>query len=150
MLYKHFSSKHELFCAVLDEVSQTMESSIDGVLSAPGDPLDNWLAFLPVAMRSEAYAEMVGLRKLAVAVVGEPVIRKMLAEGTDRLAMRVRDACARSKSMGRMRDDIDADYVTWIWLGITLAASYRQSIEGPGGFSGMLPHAKSFIDSLRP
>jgi AcrR family transcriptional regulator len=148
MLYKHFAGKQALFTAVLEEVSATMEASIDDVLSRPGDPIRNWLEFLPGAMESELYAEMVGLRKLAVTLVDEPDILDTLQGGTRRLVERVHMAVARGRELGTVRHDIDADYVAWMWLGITLAASFRNSIEGRGGFAAMLPHAERFIGDL--
>lgn len=148
MLYKHFAGKHALFAAVLDEASAAMEADIDEVLSAPGDPLANWLAFLPDAMGSPVYAEMVGLRKLAVTLVHEPEIRQSLIDGTERLQTRVHSALERCREHGTVDGEVDAEYVAWVWFGITLAASFRQSIYGDGGFASMLPHADRFIRSI--
>lgn len=150
MLYKHFSGKQALFLAVLREVSATMEGAIDAVLSAEGDPLANWLEFLPGAMESTLYAEMVGLRKLAVTLVDEPEILECLSLGTERLLHRVRRAVDRGLELGTVRGDVDAEYVAWMWLGLTLAASYRSSIEGGDTLASMLPHAQQFIRSLAP
>lgn len=148
MLYKHFTGKQALFAAVLQQVSGAMEQQIDAVLSRPGDPLSNWLAFLPEAMDSELYAEMVGLRKLAVTIVEEPQILEQLQAGTERLHARVRRAVERCHELGTIRQDVDSEYVAWMWLGITLAASYRNAIDAPGGFAGMRPHAERFLRSL--
>lgn len=147
MLYKHFAGKQALFGAVLTEVSTAMEAQIDEALSQPGDPLENWLAFLPGAMGSALYAEMVGLRKLAV-TLDEPQILDELRAGTERLHERARNAIRRAKQEGTVRPDVDPDYVAWMWLGITLAASFRHSIGDPQGFAGMHPHAETFLRSL--
>jgi AcrR family transcriptional regulator len=150
MLYKHFEGKQALFTAVLEQVQRAMEAAIDRVLQRDEDPLGGWIEFLPDAMNSGLYAEMVSLRKLAVTLSKEAEIRLMLMESTDRMRERVREAIERSKAGGYVRQDVDPEYVAWMWLGITLAASYRNSIEGPGGFAELLPHAVKFMRSLRP
>jgi len=150
MLYKHFSGKQALFAAVLAEVSTAMEAQVDGVLNQSGDPLAHWLGFLPEAMESDLYAEMVGLRKLAVTLVDQPEICAQLRAGTERLHERVRRVVTRAKEHGSIRADVDPDYVAWMWLGITLVASYRHSMEGSGGFAMMHPHAETFLRSLEP
>src|SRR4051812_35002561 len=45
MLYKHFAGKLALFTAVLIQVSETMEASIDRVLEGE-DPIRAWVEFL--------------------------------------------------------------------------------------------------------
>lgn len=147
MLYKHFASKLDLFTAALEDVSAAMESAIDEVLES-GDPIQRWIEFLPTAMSSPLYAEMVGLRKLAVTICDEPGVRRLLADSMDRLRERVQIAITRGKSLGVVRDDVDPEYVAWMWLGITLTASYRNSVEGDGAFAELLPHAMIFIRSI--
>jgi AcrR family transcriptional regulator len=150
MLYKHFSSKQALFAATLEHVNQVMGDSIDNILSSPGDPLDAWRAFLPVALTSDLYAEMVAMRKLAVTVVDVPEVRQELARSTAQLHDRVERVIARCVELGTVHPDVDPAYVAWMWLGITLVGSYRETVEGHGGFAGMLPVAERFMDSLRP
>jgi AcrR family transcriptional regulator len=149
MLYKHFAGKQALFAAVLDSVSTIMEETIDEVLGGPGDPLTNWINFLPGAMSSPLYAEMVGLRKLAITLVDEPAVAASLRAGNDRLHRRVALAVGRCQDKNTMRADVDPEYVAWMWLGITLVASYRNALE-EGGFQGMASHAQRFLESLRP
>ena len=149
MLYKHFVSKQMLFAATLADVNRVMGESIDTILNVPGDPLDAWSAFLPVAMTSDLYAEMVAMRKLAVTVADEPAVCAELQRADARLQSRVRALVDRSIELGSMRPDVNAEYVAWTWLGLLLVASYRQSVEGRGGFAAMLPMAQQFIDSIR-
>jgi AcrR family transcriptional regulator len=147
MLYKHFAGKQALFAAVLQSVSEAMEAQIDAVLGLPGDPIENWLEHLPETMSNPLYAEMVGLRKLAVTLVDEPAIVSSIEQGTDRLHQRVRAAVLRSQELGHLRRDVEPEYVAWVWLGITLVSSYRHALED-GGFAKMLPHAETFLRSL--
>jgi AcrR family transcriptional regulator len=149
MLYKHFASKQTLFAATLEHVNRVMGDSIDVILEAPGDPLDAWQRFLPVAMTSELYAEMVAMRKLAVTVADEPSVQEELRRSDELLHERVRRLVQRCIDLGSVHPEVDPEYVAWMWLGITLVGSYRQTVEGPGGFAGMLPVAQRFMDSLR-
>jgi AcrR family transcriptional regulator len=150
MLYKHFPSKHTLFVSVLEEVSEAMEMQIDAVLMREGDPVDNWTAFIPRAMASPLYAEMVRLRALAVSVAHEVDVSDMLCDSISRLKQRVARAIERAKELGTVHSEVDPEYVAVMWLGITLVASFRDAIGAPGGFEGAVPHAQRFLESLRP
>jgi AcrR family transcriptional regulator len=149
LIYKMFADKQRLFAALLDHVSHQIETAIDGVLTAPGDPLTNWVNFLEVGMASEHYARMIRFRMLAI-TVDEPAIKEALALGAGRLHSRVATALETAKEMKSVRPDVDSEYVTWMWLGITLAASFREGIGATDGFSGMKQHAITFLEGLRP
>lgn len=140
LIYKMFADKQQLFAALLDHISQQIETAIDAVLTAPGDPLTNWVQFLDVGMASEHYARMMRFRMLAISV-DEPAIQAVLARGVGRLHDRVAAALVTAKEMKAVRHDVDAEYVAWMWLGITLAASFREGIGAAEGFAGMKPHA---------
>lgn len=149
MLYKHFPNKHALFVAVLDDVGATMESQLDALLLGPGDPFANWFNSLPATMTNPTYAEMVGLRKLAIAVAAtSPDIAQALRDSTDRMVKRTRTAVVRAQTLGTVRADVDADYVVWLWLGITLVGSHYTAINGPDGFASMLPNAQQFLQDI--
>lgn len=148
MLYKHFSSKQELFGAVLEQVSRVTEDGFDAVLSAPGDLVGNLLRFLPLVMHSADYVEAMQLRKLAITLVREPKVRETLAAMQQRHTDRVAGAFERARQEGDVREDVVPEDVAWMWTGLTLAGCYREALE-PGGFAAMLPTVVSFIESLR-
>lgn len=148
LVYKMFGDKQQLFAALLDHIAAAMEAAIDRALNAPGDPLENWIAFLEHGMASEDYARMVRFRMLAI-TVDEPTVQAALAAGMDRMRERVQVALARAVELGTVNADFDAEYVAWMWLGITLAASFRDGVGAPGGFQGMHAHAVTFLRSLQ-
>jgi hypothetical protein len=127
-----------------------METMVDAVLDAPGDPLDNWIARLPLLLADPAYAEMIAMRKLAVTIADVPQICEALRAGTERLTRRTERAVRRSQQLGAIRADVDPDDVAWTWLGLMLAGSYRKAIGHEGGFSAILPAAVAYLTSLKP
>ncbi|MCW2950587.1 MAG: TetR/AcrR family transcriptional regulator [Thermoleophilia bacterium] len=149
MLYKHFAGKQALFAETLAEVNSVIERRFDELFGRDGDLVANLYVELPAIMADSAYAEMMQLRKHAITLVDEPPIRVELAAIQDRHMGRVTKALARAAASGTARADIDPEYVAWVWAGIVLAACQREAME-PGGFVQMLPHALTFLDSLRP
>jgi AcrR family transcriptional regulator len=148
MLYKHFAGKQALFAETLADVYVVIESRFDALFEQPGNMIDNLHAALPDIMADAAYAEMMQLRKLAITLVTEPAVHDALVDIEHRHLQRVTNALALSVAAGTTRDDLDPEYVAWMWTGIVLAACQREAME-PRGFVRMLPHALSFLDGLR-
>ncbi|MCW2962077.1 MAG: hypothetical protein JWM90_2464 [Thermoleophilia bacterium] len=149
MLYKHFTSKQALFAAALEEASGRVEGQWDQMFSMPGNLLSNWKQALPIIMNDSAYVEMMQLRKLAVTIVDDPAIRATLDGMHHRLEERVALFVGNAKAEGWMREDVEPEFVSWMWLGLIWAGCLREAME-PRGFSKMLPIAEAFIDGLRP
>lgn len=147
MLYKHFASKQELFIAVLVESSRIMEDRFDMVLEAPGDMFENFRGGLGVLFADPTYPRTIRMRMLALGAVDVPEIRAALDGINERLRDRISRAIARGKAEGSCRDEIDATYVYWLWVGISYAGSQRESLDSEG-FAGMLPYLLKFIESL--
>lgn len=148
MLYKHFSGKQALFAETLADVYLVIEARFDALFAQDGDMFVNLHAQLPPIMADPAYAEMMQLRKLAITLVTETAVHDALVDIERRHLKRVADAVAKAIAAGTARPDVDPDYVAWMWTGTVLAACQREAME-PGGFVHMLPHALTFLDSLR-
>ncbi|MBC7460963.1 MAG: TetR/AcrR family transcriptional regulator [Thermoleophilia bacterium] len=148
MLYKHFSGKQALFAETLDDVYLVIEARFDALFAQEGDIFTNLHGQLPAIMADAAYAEMMQLRKLAIALVTEPAVHDALVDIEHRHMKRVSDAVVKAIAAGTARPDIEPDYVAWMWTGMVLAACQREAME-PRGFVLMLPHALTFLDSLR-
>lgn len=148
MLYKHFSGKQALFAETLAEVYLVIEARFDALFAQEGDMFVNLHSRLPAIMADAAYAEMMQLRKLAITLVAEPAVHGALVDIEHRHMRRVSDAVIKAIEAGTARPEIEPEYVAWMWTGIVLAACQREAME-PRGFVHMLPHALTFLDSLR-
>lgn len=148
MLYKHFAGKQDLFTAVLEHTSQTIEERFDLLLSIPGSIADNWTMGLPLIYSDPAYADTVRLRMLALSAIDDPMVRETLTSINERLLAWIRKAIQRGKDEGSVHPDVDPEYVHAMWIGIQFSSCYREAMV-PGTYAEMLPHAERFIDSLR-
>ncbi|MCW2972797.1 MAG: TetR family transcriptional regulator [Thermoleophilia bacterium] len=148
MLYKHFSGKQALFAETLADVYLVIEARFDALFAQEGDMFVNLHRQLPPIMADAAYAEMMQLRKLAITLATEPAVHDALIDIERRHLHRVSEAVSKAIAAGTARPDVDPDYVAWMWTGIVLAACQREAME-PRGFVLMLPHALTFLDSLR-
>lgn len=149
MLYKHFTGKHAIFAAVLEEGAEQVLGIFDdlAVVDGPfGEELDTFIA---AVMSNDGYVEIMQMRKLAITMVDDPEVHATLDRIQQRQMERTEHIVQRAITDGVMRPDVDAEYVSWAWQGLMLAACYREALV-PGGFADMLPHVQRFIDSLRP
>ena len=110
--------------------------------------LELWDEYLPSMFTDPHFAEMTRLRNLAITLVDVPAIEQRLRSLQLEHEDRVRRAVERGRAEGAIRPDVDDQYVAWMWTGLMLACSYRESLDD-GGFAQMLPFARRFIDSLR-
>ena len=62
----------------------------------------------------------------------------------------LRAALDAGQEAGTVRDDIDAETLTWLWHGLFLAAGVRNAISYDGGARGAVDAAKALSELLRP
>jgi len=95
-----------------------------------------------------AYVQSARLQGLAITLSDIPAVNDRLRRIQREHERRMVDALARARDGGLpVRDDVDAEYVGWVWNGIILAGSYRGAIE-PGTAKATIDHLRRFVTSL--
>lgn len=148
MLYKHFASKELLFVAVLEAICADLDRRFDALIDAPGSLLDLWETTLPTLLADPRYAEMTRLRKLAISIIDQPDVHRLLSDLQDQHERRVAALVERGQREGHVRGDVDPLYVAHVWSGIVFNASYREALR-PGAFESLLPHLQRFLATIR-
>lgn len=150
-LYKHFDSKLDLFLALLRErTDEARRPWSQFVEIQKHDGNITFESMIPVLMGNAEYQELTQLTNLAVTLIDEPQVRDELVNIHERTRARTRDAVREGQRQGRIRSDLDPDYVFHMWQAIVHAACARDAIETTNGFDAMIPHAQTFVRSLRP
>jgi AcrR family transcriptional regulator len=118
-IYRHFSSKHELYTAALEricaEVAEAWQAIIDrtpdavAALAAIGDWYQQSITTNPDPIR---------LRLRAAAEAEDDEVRTMLRRGYSQVVEMVIALIRRGQQQGVMRPDIDADAAAWMFMGI--------------------------------
>jgi AcrR family transcriptional regulator len=133
MLYKHFSSKQELFASCLKDGGLAVKERVLDVLEQADDPLAALLNLSRTLMTEPRWAELQRMRALAMTMADDPEIAAALRFGArghcGTIAAVVRDAQAR----GRIRADVDPEAIGWMGVALSQLANYRNAIEGADG-----------------
>jgi AcrR family transcriptional regulator len=129
-LYKHFTDKRDLLLACLHETEDKVESEIQAIVDQ-ANPLGNWTRY---ANESVDYRNMLMLRMLCSTFPADEEILTLLRGANQRMHERFGAAIERGKAEGTMRPDADAEYVTWLWLGMSLVGFQELAINGEASF----------------
>lgn len=143
MLYKHFGGKREILCAALLRSESLAEAEIDAAIDV-ADPLAGWLRYIGSG-RLEHYRRMISMRMLCATFSDDHEMSGLLRAGTDRLIERFSRSIERLRERGDIRLDADPQYIAWMWLGSTLAASFDGAVNGPAAFDRVMMHASTFL-----
>jgi AcrR family transcriptional regulator len=148
MLYKHFASKQELFCAALEDSFATFARSHQQLVSYEGDVIEQVSSYVTDIMADPNYLQMLQLRHMAICLMHEPAVRSMLEATDTQTYVRITQTLETARAAGIVRADLTADYVAAAWIGFMLAACYREALI-PGGFRASRSHVLEFLDNLR-
>jgi AcrR family transcriptional regulator len=130
ILYRHFSSKKELYFACLDEAWRRLESSFDSTIAELG-PCEAWRKLGPSAMR-ELKELMPNLWMQAVTEAGEDEeIRRYVRLHMRRVHDYFADALRRVQEEGEIPADRDVDAEAWIFIAGSLLAATANRLGGP-------------------
>lgn len=130
ILYRHFSSKKDLYFACLDEAWRRLETLFDAAIAEHG-PVHAWRVLGPFAMR-ELKVLMPHLWMQAVTEAGEDeeirrYVRRHMRQVHDYFATALRT----SQEMGAIPADRDVDAEAWIFVGGSLLAATADRLGGP-------------------
>ncbi len=151
ILYRHFPSKRALLLEVLrTEVQGRVEG---GRAMAPPPGVDPASA-LPEVLRARlGDGEMVvtiRLILLALSMSGDPEVAQVLRTLFDGARAPVRAALERGQRSGSVRDDVDAELLTWLWHGLFIAAGVRNALADDGVAREAIEAARVLAAALAP
>jgi AcrR family transcriptional regulator len=151
ILYRHFASKRDLLLAVLErEVGGRIA---DGRAIAPPEGADVAGA-LPAVLRARLedpeMAVTARLILLAIALTDDPEVGETMRGWFATVRAPLRAALSAGQAAGSVRDDVDAETLTWLWHGLMLAAAVRNAIADDGEAMGAVDAARVLAGLLRP
>ena len=132
ILYRHFSSKRELYLACLDQAWERMRSSWEAAIEADPDPT-NWM---PTMARSffEHKEQKVVLSNLWIQALAEasedPEIRKHLRRHLKEVHDFAAGVIRRCQEAGCVPAERDADAEAWIFLSLSLLGAIGRRLGG--------------------
>ncbi len=132
ILYRHFSSKRELYLACLDQAWERMRSSWEAAIEADPDPT-NWM---PTMARSffEHKEQKVVLSNLWIQALAEasedPEIRKHLRRNLKEVHDFAAGVIRRCQEAGCVPVERDADAEAWIFLSLSLLGAIGRRLGG--------------------
>ncbi len=132
ILYRHFSSKRELYLACLDQAWERMRSSWEAAIEADPDPT-NWM---PSMARSffEHKEQKVVLSNLWIQALAEasedPEIRKHLRRNLKEVHDFAAGVIRRCQEAGCVPAERDPDAEAWIFLSLSLLGAIGRRLGG--------------------
>lgn len=132
ILYRHFASKRDLYCACLDEAWHRIRARIDGRMEELG-PTEGWRAIGPATMR-EVRVLLPSLWMQAITEAGQdPEIRRHVRGHMREVHDYFADVLRRVQADGSIHPDRDADAEAWIFVAGSLLVSIADRLGGPLG-----------------
>lgn len=141
MLYRHFTSKHELFLEVLGGIA-------DPIIELWQDAPDLFALGARYLAFSAQNQEVVRLRFHALAESADPVIQEQLRASYGRVTDGVRAVVARMRADGRLPADASDESVTWLFSAIGQMVDVSLML-GPEEVQGALQGGQLFAQLLQ-
>lgn len=132
ILYRHFASKRELYCACLEAMAARLRESAEALIAAEPDPRE-WTFAIPRAIdllrKNAIYPSQMWIQ--ALSEVGEDAelaryLRRHVGELHDFAAGIIR----RAQKAGGVAADRDPDAEAWIGIGVGLLRSVQARLGG--------------------
>jgi AcrR family transcriptional regulator len=150
ILYRHFASKKALLTAVLRaEVARLVEGG-DAIVPPPGAAPVSLADVLASHLADGDLGVTARLVLLAISMSGDPEMGEAVREGFNAVRGPVRTALAAGQAAGVLRDDIDAESLTWMWHGLFLVALVRNTLAEDGVALGAVGAARELERVLAP
>jgi AcrR family transcriptional regulator len=148
VLYRHFPSKKALLLEVYDETPWS-------ALVAPGatGAGAGLTGLVDVVRRAGADPEMARMLRtlvLALAMSDDPEVRDRLLANFSAIRVRIAEVIRAAQAADRVRDDVDAEAVVWLWQGLVLSAGVRNGVRADGVAAGAAAAAEVLSRLLRP
>ena len=151
ILYRHFASKRDLLLAVLErEVSARIDES-RAIAPPPGaDPAAALPAVLRRLLDDPEMRVTARLILLAIAMTDDPEVRDTMRGWFAAVRAPLSAALAAGQGSGAVRDDVDAETLTWLWHGLLMLAAVRNAIADDGEALAAVDAADVLAELLRP
>jgi len=151
VLYRHFASKRDLLLATLGrEITGRIETS-RAIAPPPGATVPD---ALPVVLRQRLEDPDMWITArlilLSIALTDDPEVGEVMRGWFGSVRAPLRAALAAGQAAGTVRDDVDAEALTWLWHGLILAGAVRNAIAEDGEALASLDAARVLADLLRP
>ena len=151
ILYRHFHSKRDLLLAVLGAEVGARVASGRAIAPPAGAPPTAGLAdVLRARLDDEDMVVTARLILLALAMTDDPEVGETMRAWFATVRAPLTAALAGSQEAGLIRDDIDAETLTWLWHGLFLVAAVRNAIAQDGVASEAVDAATVLAGLLRP
>ena len=132
ILYRHFGSKRELYCACLDEMWLRLRETVDAIVDSEPDPRE-WLFAMPKAI-GVLRAKGVHPNQLWIQALSQAGEDQELRRHVRRHMREIHDFVdsiyRRAQAEGAMPADRDPSAEAWVGLGIGLLRSVQDSLGG--------------------
>jgi AcrR family transcriptional regulator len=150
ILYRHFGSKRDLYCACLDEMWRRLRETVEQVVADEPDPRE-WLFAVPKAIgllrAKSVHPNQLWIQALSQA--GEdPELRRYVRKHMREVHDFVAGLYRRAQAEGAIAPERDASAEAWIGLGIGLLRSVQDSLGGlltPDDFTAILNARKQSL-----
>jgi len=150
VLYRHFTSKRELYLACLDEVWEQVRELWETALASEPDP-SNWIKAIGKAYLEARAAARIVLVDLWIQALTEaaddPEIRRALREQVREVHEFVAGVIRRSQGQGGILPERDADAEAWIFisLGLLSTIDHRLGNIVGGEFEDIVASRKAWM-----
>jgi AcrR family transcriptional regulator len=132
ILYRHFSSKRELYLACLDQAWERMRSSWEAAIEADPDPA-NWMPSMARTFFEDKEQKVV-LSNLWIQALAEasedPEIRRHLRRHLKEVHDFAAGVIRRCQEAGCVPAERDADAEAWIFLSLSLLGAIGRRLGG--------------------
>jgi AcrR family transcriptional regulator len=150
ILYRHFGSKRDLYCACLDEMWRRLRETVDAIVAAEPDPRE-WLFAMPKAI-GVLRAKGVHPNQLWIQALSQAGEDQELRRHVRRHMREIHDFVEglylRAQAEGAMPPERDPSAEAWVGLGIGLLRSVQDSLGGlltPDDFAAMLRSRRGWL-----
>jgi AcrR family transcriptional regulator len=151
ILYRHFASKRDLLLAVLGRELTGRVASGRAIAPPEGADVAGALpAVLRARLEDPEMAVTARLILLAIALTDDPEVGETMRGWFATVRAPLRAALAAGQAAGNVRDDVDAEALTWLWHGLMLAAAVRNALADDGAAMGAVDAAEVLAGLLRP
>ena len=132
ILYRHFGSKRDLYCACLDEMWRRLRETVEQVVADEPDPRE-WLFAVPKAIgllrAKSVHPNQLWIQALSQASE-DPDLRRLVRKHVREVHDFVADLYRRAQAEGGMAANLDPSAEAWVGLGIGLLRSVQDSLGG--------------------
>ena len=150
LLYRHFSSKHDLLLSVLQDGADTVRTRLYDTISDADDPFAALCARWADLADDDEYRDVLRVRAQAATLSQDPELRETLRGIRTGFRDIIHEALVVSQRRGHIRPEVDVDAVGRLYGGLTFAAAFATSIEGDDEVSALGDAAQALVAAIRP